>query len=79
MAAKARQGSWHAYDVVVERNVMVTARDGIRLATDIYLPALAGSPAAGKFPAIVERTPYARIRRASSAMRASSRSSATLW
>jgi uncharacterized protein len=58
MAAKERQGSWHAYDVAVERNVMVTARDGIRLATDIYFPALDGARASGKFPAIVERTPY---------------------
>ena len=58
MAVKERQGSWHAYDVAVERNVMVTARDGIRLATDIYFPSLDGARASGKFPAIVERTPY---------------------
>lgn len=35
------------------RDVMVAARDGVKLATDVYLPA-----ANGRFPAIVERTPY---------------------
>ncbi|WP_369789783.1 CocE/NonD family hydrolase [Rouxiella sp. WC2420] len=34
-------------------NVMITLRDGVNLATDIYLPA--GS---GPFPVVVERTPY---------------------
>lgn len=34
-------------------DVMITLRDGVRLATDIYLPA--GS---GPFPVVVERTPY---------------------
>jgi uncharacterized protein len=58
MAADVRQGSWHEYDVVVERNVRVAMRDGVRLATDLYLPARDGAPASGRFPAIVERTPY---------------------
>src|SRR5262245_6789432 len=34
-------------------DVMVKMRDGIRLATDIYLPS-----ATGRFPVILERTPY---------------------
>jgi putative CocE/NonD family hydrolase len=34
---------------------MVPMRDGVRLATDIYLP-----PGAGPFPLILERTPYGR-------------------
>jgi predicted acyl esterase len=38
--------------------VLVTARDGVRLATDVYLPARNGAIANGRFPAIVERTPY---------------------
>ncbi|RKU06615.1 hypothetical protein C6502_20320 [Candidatus Poribacteria bacterium] len=38
--------------------MMVPMRDGVRLATDIYLPALGGQPASGKFPVILERTPY---------------------
>ena len=37
---------------------MVAMRDGIRLATDIYLPAADGKALAGAFPAILERTPY---------------------
>jgi hypothetical protein len=41
------------YEVVVEQNVMVPMRDGVRLATDIYRP-----KAAGKFPALLLRTPY---------------------
>ena len=39
--------------MIVERDVMVAMRDGVRLATDIYRPA-----GAGPFPAILERTPY---------------------
>ena len=46
------------YGIVVSKNVMVTTRDGVRLATDIYRPALNGSAAPGKFPVILERTPY---------------------
>ncbi len=46
------------YQIIVSKNLMVTMRDGVRLATDIYRPALNGVPVAGKFPAILERTPY---------------------
>jgi len=58
MASKRRHGSWHEYDVVVERNVVTAMRDGIRLAADIYRPAGDGAPVEARFPAIVERTPY---------------------
>jgi uncharacterized protein len=44
--------------LVVERDVMVPMRDGVRLATDIYFPARDGQRLSGKFPAILERTPY---------------------
>jgi putative CocE/NonD family hydrolase len=37
---------------------MLPMRDGVRLATDIYLPARNGQPVSEKFPAILERTPY---------------------
>jgi uncharacterized protein len=40
---------------VVLRDVMVPMRDGVRLATDIYLPESAGR---GSWPALLERTPY---------------------
>ncbi len=46
--------------VVVRRNVMVAMRDGVRLATDIYLPAKGNKPLAGTFPVILERTPYGK-------------------
>ncbi len=48
-----------AYGVVVSRDVMLEMRDGVRLATDVYLPANPdGSPADGRFPTIVGRTSY---------------------
>ena len=52
------RGSWMEYDVVVQKNVMVSMRDGVKLATDLYLPAKDGEVAEGKFPAVMERTPY---------------------
>ena len=39
---------------------MVAMRDGVKLATDIYRPARDGKPVAGKFPVILERTPYGK-------------------
>ena len=39
--------------MIIERDIMVRARDGVHLATDIYRP-----DGAGPFPAILERTPY---------------------
>lgn len=44
--------------VAVEHNLMVTARDGVHLATDIYRPAKDGVAVDGAFPVILERTPY---------------------
>lgn len=52
------EGSHQAYDVLVEPNVMAPMPDGVRLAADIYFPALDGARAAGTFPVILERTPY---------------------
>jgi putative CocE/NonD family hydrolase len=43
---------------IVEQNVMAPMRDGVRLATDLYFPARGGVRLPGKFPAILERTPY---------------------
>src|SRR5271154_1375419 len=39
--------------MILERDLMVEARDGVRLATDVYRP-----ESAGPFPVILERTPY---------------------
>jgi predicted acyl esterase len=59
----ARAGTAHAAhessrpggDIVVDANVMIPMRDGVRLAADIYRPR-----AAGTYPVLVERTPYDR-------------------
>ena len=48
------------YSIVVSHNVMIAMRDGVKLACDIYRPALNGQPAEGKFPVILERTPYGK-------------------
>jgi len=45
---------------VCRRDVMVTMRDGIRLATDIYFPATPSGQAPGRYPVILERTPYGK-------------------
>jgi predicted acyl esterase len=46
------------YEVKALRDVMVPARDGIKLGTNVFLPARGGSVVTGRVPAIVERTPY---------------------
>ncbi len=48
------------YAVLLQSNVRVSMRDGVRLATDLYRPARAGKAVAGRFPVIMERTPYGR-------------------
>jgi len=52
------QGSWMQYDVIVQRKVMAPMRDGVRLAADLYFPAVKGRVAPGRFPVVMERTPY---------------------
>ena len=52
------EGSPIAYDVTCEQNVKVPMRDGVNLAADIYYPSQGQTRAQGKFPVIVERTPY---------------------
>ena len=56
--ATTYQGSHQEYGVTCERNVMVRMRDGVKLATDIYFPALDGKVAGSSFPVLLERTPY---------------------
>jgi len=46
------------YEVVATKNIMMPMRDGVKLATDIYRPGRNGAPVDGKFPVIMERTPY---------------------
>jgi hypothetical protein len=56
-ACAAPQSIAQQYQVIAERNVMVPMTDGTLLAIDIYRP-----DAPGKFPALVERTPYDKTR-----------------
>jgi putative CocE/NonD family hydrolase len=46
------------YEVTVEKDVMVPMRDGVRLATDIYLPTKDDRVLGGRLPTILERRPY---------------------
>ncbi|QDT31920.1 CocE/NonD family hydrolase [Thalassoglobus polymorphus] len=48
----------HADDYVVEKDIMVPMRDGIRLATDVYRPAQDGKPVDEALPVILSRLPY---------------------
>src|ERR1039458_8572602 len=50
------------YEVLAGKDTMIAMRDGVRLATDIYRPARNGAAVEGKFPAILERTPYGKDR-----------------
>lgn len=59
-AQGALQQSAPPYEVVVSKNIMLPMRDGVRLATDVYRPGQNGIPLPGKFPAILERTPYGK-------------------
>lgn len=45
-------------EVVLEQNVMVTMRDGVRLATDVYRPAKSGEALEEPLPVILSRLPY---------------------
>lgn len=46
------------YEVVVDRTVRVTMRDGVSLATHIYRPARGGVAIAERLPVLLHRTPY---------------------
>lgn len=47
-----------AQDVVVKTNVRVAMRDGVKLATDLYLPAESGVEKPGRYPVVLTRLPY---------------------
>ena len=57
-----------AYSVTVEHNVPVKMRDGVTLRADIYRP-----KADGKFPVLLQRTPYDKTNAAGFGMRAAAR------
>ncbi len=47
-----------AYDSFALQTTMAPMRDGVKLSTDIYLPAKSGKPVQAKYPVLIERTPY---------------------
>ncbi len=47
-----------SHGIVLSKNVMVSMRDGVRLAFDIYRPASDGAFVEGRFPTIMLHTPY---------------------
>src|SRR5450432_3981025 len=53
MTAAGQQAPIAGSAIDVTRDVMVTMRDGVKLATDIYRPA-----GGGRFPVLLTRTPY---------------------
>ncbi|NLF71197.1 MAG: CocE/NonD family hydrolase [Candidatus Anammoximicrobium sp.] len=54
-------GRESGYEVLARQNVMVPMRDGVKLATDIYLPARNGAAVEGRFPVVLSRTPYGKV------------------
>jgi putative CocE/NonD family hydrolase len=46
------------YEVEVQRDLRVRMRDGVQLATDLYIPVKNGQPPNEKLPALLLRTPY---------------------
>ena len=46
------------FEVVVQRDLMASMRDGVRLAADLYRPARAGRVVEEPLPVLLERTPY---------------------
>ena len=60
-AAQNAEDSSGPHGVSVMKDVMVPARDGVRLATDVYLPTDAsGTPLGDPLPTIMTRTPYGK-------------------
>jgi uncharacterized protein len=46
------------YEVIGSKDVRIAMRDGTRLTADIYRPGRNGMAAEGRFPTLLERTPY---------------------
>jgi putative CocE/NonD family hydrolase len=65
--ADARQPKTEPRVDVVVRPESITARDGTRLATDVFLPAKGNEPLPGKHPTLLTRTPYGKAREAETA------------
>ena len=48
------------YDLIVEEDVPVRMRDGVKLSADIYAPSRNGQRLPGPWPALLGRTPYGK-------------------
>ena len=46
------------HQVQVDEDVLIPMRDGISLATGLHRPAAGGHPVEGRFPVLLQRTPY---------------------
>ena len=66
MQYQSRIRSEPTYGVHLEKDIMVPMRDGVRLATDVYRPALNGQPVDRAFPVLLQRTPYNKESRGAS-------------
>src|SRR5579859_3039115 len=55
-----QNSSQSKYEIVVDRDVPIVMRDGVKLVCDIYRPGLNGKAVEGKYPVILERTPYGK-------------------
>ena len=48
-------------DLFVQRNVMISAPDGTKLATDIYRKGSGNAPNESPMPVLLQRTPYGKM------------------
>jgi putative CocE/NonD family hydrolase len=48
------------YQYVVDKDISIVMRDGTKLSADLYRPARGQSPAEGRFPTLLTRTPYGK-------------------
>lgn len=55
---KTYEGSHQEFEAIRKENVKVRMSDGISLSTDLYFPGFGDKIDEGKYPVILERTPY---------------------
>ena len=58
-AAAPAQSAVRYDTVLADSSLMIPVRDGIRMSTRLYRPAANGVPVQGRFPILLQRTPYA--------------------
>ena len=62
LAGGPARGQEPAYEILTYKDVMVPLRDGVKLATDIYVPAVHGVAIEGRWPVVLSRTPYGKVK-----------------